>query len=45
VKIGVRDADRVEILGKQTGQGGSWSAFTGQEKVVTDPSPFGERGA
>jgi HlyD family secretion protein len=45
MKIGVRDGDRVEVLGKQTGQGGSWAAFTGQEKVVIDPSSLGERGA
>jgi HlyD family secretion protein len=42
VKIGVRDGDRVEVLGKQTGQSGSWAAFTGQEKVVTDPSKLTE---
>jgi len=42
VKIGVRDGDRVEVLGKQTGQSDSWAAFTGQEKVVTDPSKLTE---
>jgi HlyD family secretion protein len=45
VKIGVRDGDRVEVLGMQAGQGGSWAAFTGQEKVVTDPSKLTEGSA
>jgi HlyD family secretion protein len=42
VKTGVRDGQRVEVLGKQTRQGGPWDAFTGEEKVVTDPSKLPE---
>ena len=45
VKIGVRDGDRVEVLGKQTGQSDSWAAFTGQEKVVSDASKLTEGSA
>ncbi len=42
VKIGARDGQRVEILAKQMGPGGSWDAFTGEENVVTDPSKLTE---
>ena len=34
----MRDGPRVEVLAKQSGDGGGWEPLTGEEKVVEDPS-------
>jgi HlyD family secretion protein len=42
IKVGVRDGQRVEVLAKQSREGGAWDAFTGEESVVIDPSRVSE---